>query len=127
MYLNLDTSESDDELFNEWKNKIIRTSLAKSSLLKIKKISGTHFLNKAKVQLLGDFMLLHSVNALFINAELTPLQTRNLERYAKIMTFVLGCCIVSLITKTYFLVAKVLIRGWNPTSILRLLHQLRVM
>lgn len=47
--MNLDSSESDDDLYNEWKNKIIRKSIAKSSMLKVKKIQGTHFFSKGKV------------------------------------------------------------------------------
>lgn len=62
MYMNLDsTSASDDELYNEWKNKIIRSSIAKSSMMKIKRINGSHFFTKGKVQLLGDFIAENNV------------------------------------------------------------------
>lgn len=81
MFLNMESSESDDDLYNEWKNKIIRKSIAKSSMMRVKKIQGTHYFTKGKVQFLGEFMLQNNINALFINHELSPLQNRNLERY----------------------------------------------
>ena len=85
MFLNMESSESDDDLYNEWKNKIIRKSIAKSSMMKVKKIQGTHYFTKGKVQFLGEFMLQNNINALFINHELSPLQNRNLERYVLLM------------------------------------------
>jgi hypothetical protein len=60
MFLNLESSESDDELYNEWKNKIIRTSIAKSSLMRVKRINGSHFFTKGKVSSLRFSSILNS-------------------------------------------------------------------
>jgi hypothetical protein len=49
VFMEFDTSESDDDLIDEWKNKLLRTSLAKSSLMKVKKIHGTYFFSKGRV------------------------------------------------------------------------------
>lgn len=74
------SSESDDDLAHEWRNKILRNSIAKSSLVKVPRIHSSTFFTKGKVQSLGDFIRENGVNAIFVNHELTPLQTRNLER-----------------------------------------------
>ena len=44
-----DDSSDDSDLFNEWKNKIMRNSLAKSSLIKIKQTKTNSFFTKGKV------------------------------------------------------------------------------
>jgi hypothetical protein len=36
-------------MFNEWKNKILRTSIAKSSLMKVKSTSSKNYFSKGKV------------------------------------------------------------------------------
>lgn len=74
------SSESSDDLANEWRNKIIRKSIAKSSLVKVKKIHASNFFTKGKVIMLGEFIAENKINAVFINSNLTPLQSRNLER-----------------------------------------------
>ncbi|CAD8145066.1 unnamed protein product [Paramecium octaurelia] len=81
------SSDSDDDLGHEWRNKIIRSSIAKSSLVKVKRIHSSTFFTKGKVAMLGEHIYDKKINAVFINHELTPLQTRNLEKvwtqYAK--------------------------------------------
>ena len=47
--MDMETTESEDELYNEWKNKIIRNSIAKSSMVKIKRIHGTYFFTKGRI------------------------------------------------------------------------------
>lgn len=43
------STESDDDLGHEWKNKIIRNSIAKSSLVKVPRIHSSTFFTKGKV------------------------------------------------------------------------------
>lgn len=66
------SSESDDTIAHEWRNKIIRESIAKSSLLKVKRIHSSTFLSKGKVQTLGEFIKENKINAVFINSTLSP-------------------------------------------------------
>lgn len=91
----MDEDSSDDgDLFNEWKNKIIRNSLAKSSLIKIKQTKTNSFFTKGKVliklnKFLNNNNKLYSIaeyvketqtDALFINTELSPKQVKTLEK-----------------------------------------------
>ncbi|CAD8182728.1 unnamed protein product [Paramecium pentaurelia] len=71
---------NEDDLGHEWRNKIIRNSIAKSSLVKIPRIHSTTFFTKGKLAMLGQHIQSKRINAVFINHELTPLQTRNLEK-----------------------------------------------
>ena len=67
-------SDSDDpDLENEWRNQLIRTSIAKSSLMKVRKTVGRHFLTKGKIWLIGEYIKKHNIDSVFINAELTAL------------------------------------------------------
>ncbi|CAD8124607.1 unnamed protein product [Paramecium sonneborni] len=83
LLVDLSSDDSGDDLGHEWRNKIIRNSIAKSSLVKVKRIHSSTFFTKGK----GEHIYDKKVNAVFINHELTPLQTRNLEKvwtqYAK--------------------------------------------
>lgn len=65
----------DDELFDEWKNEYIRESVARSSIIKVRKIhSGTYF-TKGKLNEIGYFLKENSdINVVFVNSTLTPLQ-----------------------------------------------------
>jgi len=65
----------DDELFDEWKNEYIRESVARSSIVKVRKIhSGTYF-TKGKLNEIGYFLKENQdVNVVFINSTLTSLQ-----------------------------------------------------
>ena len=67
------SSDSSEDLANEWRNKIIRKSIAKSSLLKVKKIHASNFFTKGKLIELGEFVAENNINAIFINTNLTPL------------------------------------------------------
>jgi hypothetical protein len=67
------SSESDDDLAHEWRNKIIRKSIAKSSLLKVPRIQSSTFFTKGKVSMLGEYIQEKKINAVFINSELSPL------------------------------------------------------
>ncbi|CAD8101602.1 unnamed protein product [Paramecium primaurelia] len=71
---------NEDDLGHEWRNKIIRNSIAKSSLVKVPRIHSTTFFTKGKLAMLGQHIQSKRINAVFINHELTPLQTRNLEK-----------------------------------------------
>ena len=72
--MDMESSGSDDEVYDEWKNKIIRNSIAKSSLMKRKKIHGTYFFSRGRLVMLGDYILQNNVNALYVNHELSALQ-----------------------------------------------------
>lgn len=68
-----DNSQEND-LYDEWKNELLRESVAKSSLVKVRKIhSGTYF-TKGKLNDLGYFIKENqNINVVFINAQLTSL------------------------------------------------------
>ncbi|CAD8206634.1 unnamed protein product [Paramecium octaurelia] len=71
---------NEDDLGHEWRNKIIRNSIAKSSLVKVPRIHSITFFTKGKLAMLGQHIQSKRINAVFINHELTSLQTRNLEK-----------------------------------------------
>ena len=74
MILELDENQ-DDDLFDEWKNEYIRESVARSSIIKVRKIhSGTYF-TKGKLNEIGFYLKDNpDVNVVFINSTLTSLQ-----------------------------------------------------
>ncbi|CAD8092634.1 unnamed protein product [Paramecium primaurelia] len=74
-----DFQQNENDLSHEWKDLIIRNSIAKSSLVKLPSIHSTTFFSKSKIAMLGQHIQQKQINAVFINHELTQLQTRNLE------------------------------------------------
>ncbi len=60
-------------LEDEWKNALLRESFAKSSLLKLRNISGSTYFSKGKLHELGEFIQNTDVEVVFVNAVLTPL------------------------------------------------------
>ncbi|CAK63013.1 unnamed protein product (macronuclear) [Paramecium tetraurelia] len=70
----------EDDLGQEWGNYITGNSIVKSSLVKLPSIHSTTFFTKAKLSMLGQHIQSKGVNAVFINHELTSLQTRNLKK-----------------------------------------------
>ncbi|CAD8197310.1 unnamed protein product [Paramecium pentaurelia] len=75
-----DFQQNENDLSHEWKDLIIRNSIAKSSLVKLPSIHSTTFFSKSKITMLGQHIQQKQINAVFINHELTQLQTRNLEK-----------------------------------------------
>ncbi|CAD8120404.1 unnamed protein product [Paramecium sonneborni] len=71
---------NEDDLDDEWKNQIIRNSIAKSSLVKVPHIHSNTFFTKSKLSMLGQYIQSNKINAVFINHELTQLQTKNLQK-----------------------------------------------
>jgi hypothetical protein len=68
----------DDEsydLYDEWKNELLRESVAKASLIKCRKIHSSTFFTKGKLNDLGYFLKDNKrINVVFVNAQLTGLQ-----------------------------------------------------
>lgn len=77
-----DQSDSEDngDMFHEWRNKLVRQSIAMSSLVKMKKTIGKTFFTKGKLMDIGLFVRDNSIDCVFINCELTPTQHKNIER-----------------------------------------------
>ena len=66
---------------NEWQNPNLRESVAKSSLIRCRKISSTTFFTKGKLNELGLFIKQEKeINAIFINTTLTAIQVKKLEK-----------------------------------------------
>lgn len=56
------------DLYDEWKNVLIRESMAKSSLLKVRKVHSGTYLTKGKLNDFGYFLKDNpEVNVVFIN------------------------------------------------------------
>lgn len=74
MILEVDENDGSLDIYDEWKNELLRESVAKSSLIKLRKIhSGTYF-PKGKLNELGYFIKENpAVNVVFINSTLTSL------------------------------------------------------
>ncbi|KAL4508015.1 hypothetical protein ABPG72_021388 [Tetrahymena utriculariae] len=73
-------TEDDGDMFHEWRNKILRESIAKSSLIKMKNVIGKSFFTKGKLMDIGIYIKDNSIDCVFLNTELTPTQHKNLER-----------------------------------------------
>lgn len=68
-------------MFDEWKNELIRESVAKQSLIKLRRTHSGTFFPKGKLNELGFFLKEHEdVNVVFVNAQLTSLQQKKLEK-----------------------------------------------
>jgi 50S ribosomal subunit-associated GTPase HflX len=73
-------SEDDDELYREWQDKIVRESLANSCLVKVRHVSKKLFFGRGKLHSLAEFLRITPFDCLFINAELSPSQVKNLKK-----------------------------------------------
>lgn len=71
----------DDDLYDEWKNVLLRESLALSSLLKVNLIKASTFITKGRLHQIGLFLQENPVDVVFINSTLSYVQKRNLEIY----------------------------------------------
>ena len=73
----MEFDSQDDEsydLYDEWKNELLRESVAKSSLIKCRKIHSTTFFTKGKLNDLGYFLKDNKrINVVYVNAQLTGL------------------------------------------------------
>lgn len=72
--MEFDEANDENDLQDEWKNELLRESVAKSSLIKVRKIHSGTFFTKGKMNDLGYFIKENkSVNVVFINSQLTAL------------------------------------------------------
>lgn len=71
----MDEDEQSDDFNDEWRNAQLRESIAKSCLVKMRKIhSGTYF-TKGKLNEIGLFLKDNpDIDIVFINTQLTSLQ-----------------------------------------------------
>lgn len=72
-------SEDENQLYDEWKNILLRESLALSSLIKVKNIKASTFFTKGRLNELGQFLQKNKVDIIFVNSTLSFVQKRNLE------------------------------------------------
>lgn len=74
----------DDEsmdMYDEWKNELLRESVAKSSLIKVRKIHSSTYFTKGKLNEMGYFLKENKrINVVFVNAQLSSLQQKKLEK-----------------------------------------------
>lgn len=68
------------DMYDEWKDKLKRDSIAKSSLIKIWEISSGTYFTKGKLAELGLYVKEKGVDVVFVNAQLTPMQIWKLEK-----------------------------------------------
>jgi len=75
-----DFSDAEEvELYDEWKNIILRESLALSSMIKIRKIKASTFLTKGRLNEIGQYVMENKIDCVFFNYTLSPVQKRNIE------------------------------------------------
>jgi len=76
----LATTSEEEDLFDEWHDKLTRESFAKSSLVKVKNIQGSTYFGKGKMIEIGDYIKTTKPDIVFMNTILTPLQQNKLEK-----------------------------------------------
>lgn len=74
------SEDSKSDLYDEWKDVIIRDSLAKASLIKIRNVASGTFFTKGKLNELGLFIKERAIEVVFVNTTMTPLQVQKLEK-----------------------------------------------
>ena len=71
----------DYDMYDEWKNELLRESVAKASLIKVRRIHSSTYFTKGKLNDLGYFLKDNEdINVIFINSTLTALQQKKLEK-----------------------------------------------
>ena len=76
----MDQEDDTFDMYDEWKNDLLRDSLAKHSLIRVRKISSGTFFTRGKLNEIGTFVKENNVNVVFVNSNLTSLQIKKLER-----------------------------------------------
>lgn len=66
---------------SEWKNMILRHSLAVSSIIKVNETKASTYLNKYVMSRLTSYLEENKINVVFVNSTLTFTQKRNMEKY----------------------------------------------
>jgi len=78
---NDDIDNHQADMYDEWKNVLLRESVAKSSLIRVRKVHSSTYFTKGKLNELGYFLKDNSdINVVFVNATLTSLQQKKLEK-----------------------------------------------
>lgn len=67
MIVDVDSSESDGDLFDQWKNKLLRESLANKSLIRTKQITSKLFFTRGKAESIANFVRNNDIDCVFIN------------------------------------------------------------
>lgn len=76
-----DDIDGDYDLYDEWKNELVRESVAKSSLIRVRKIHSSTFFTKGKLNDIGYFLKENKdINVVYVNNTLTALQQKKLEK-----------------------------------------------
>jgi len=61
-------------MYDEWKNELLRESVAKSSLIKVRRIHSSTYFTKGKLNDIGFYLKVNpEINVVFINSQLTAL------------------------------------------------------
>ena len=68
-------------MYKEWRDKLLRESLANSSLMKVKKTTKKTFFTKGKLFFIADYISKIETDCLYINSELKPTQIKNLKKF----------------------------------------------
>ena len=73
-----------DEAFDtddEWTNPQLRESIARSSLIRVRKMSTTNYFSKGKLNELGHFLKKNTdIDVVFMNTDLTAVQVKKLQK-----------------------------------------------
>jgi predicted RNA-binding protein YlxR (DUF448 family) len=78
---NDDIDQGQADMYDEWKNELLRESVAKSSLIRVRKVHSSTFFTKGKLNELGYYLKDNAqVNVVFVNSTLTSLQQKKLEK-----------------------------------------------
>jgi hypothetical protein len=75
-----DTKEEQIDLYDEWKNTLIRDSMAKSCLINMRRVSSSMFFTKGKLNDLGLFIKSKPIDVVYVNTMLTPIQQKKMEK-----------------------------------------------
>ena len=75
-----DLDEDNASIYDEWKNEKLRDCIARSSLMKLRNISGGTYLTKGKLNEIGDFVKNENIDVVFVNDTLSPMQINKLQK-----------------------------------------------
>lgn len=79
--MEFDNDDGEYDLYDEWKNELLRESVAKSSLIRVRQVHSSTYFPKGKMNELGYFLKDHDkINVVYVNATLTALQQKKLEK-----------------------------------------------
>ena len=76
----VDTHEEEFDLYDEWKNQLVRDSMAKSILINVRNVSSSMFFTRGKLNEIGQYIKTQTVDVVYVNTMLTPLQQKKMEK-----------------------------------------------